>query len=95
MLSRANGRSMGMKTKENGMPCPGGPARPGKSLGATSRAPVCWSMSWLGQGVWMVVKPSIAKSRLGNGVRVGGSARQSQGGESPKPGDSLGPDFSF
>lgn len=31
---------MGMKTQENGMPCPGGPARPGKPLGATSRARV-------------------------------------------------------
>ena len=44
----------------------------------------------------MVMKPSIAKSRLGNGVGVGGSpAGQSQGGESLKTGDSLGPDLSF
>ena len=67
--------------KQKKMEClvPGGPVRPRKQHGATSRAPVRWSRSWLGQGVPMVMKPSIAKSRLGNGVEVGGPSKTEPG----------------
>lgn len=54
MLGRANGRSMGVKTKENGMPCPG-------------RSSATWETAWSHIVCPCVLEQELARPRCADG----------------------------
>ena len=54
MLSRANGRSMGVKTKANGMPCPG-------------QSSTSWEIAWSHITWPCVLEQELARLRCADG----------------------------